>query len=295
MNHLKIFWRFANYILLIIVFIVGGFSFYLVTHITNNLSITKYQVQTDKINRKIRIVHLSDLHGAVFGEDNDKLAAMVESQEPNLIFMTGDMLDDEEISMESFDLIVEKLSDIAPVYYGLGNHETWWELKYSKKLAKLLDSEKVTLLEREYVDIQIAGNDIRLGGYMGYYRFPGMLTRNKSVWESDNEFFEDFEDTDRLKVLINHIPTQWVDWHHNDDFDVDLVFSGHYHGGQWVLPVIGAVYVPYIGFNPPNTRGVFEGKKATCILSAGLGNEYGFIPRINNQPEIVVVDLVPTN
>jgi predicted MPP superfamily phosphohydrolase len=71
------------------------------------------------------------------------------------------------------------------------------------------------------------------------------------------------------------------------------VFSGHYHGGQWNLQFIGGVYAPYIGFNPPFVKGVYKGEYATIILSSGLGNEHRYIPRINNPPEIVVVDIKP--
>ena len=84
-----------------------------------------------------------------------------------------------------------------------------------------------------------------------------------------------------------------IDWRYADDNLVDLVFSGHYHGGVMRIPILDqGLYAPYVGWFPPFTKGVFTGEQATCVLSAGLGNEY-HIPRLNNPPEIVVVDLVP--
>ena len=101
------------------------------------------------------------------------------------------------------------------------------------------------------------------------------------------------ENTDRIKLLINHIPTQWLEWNYIDRDDVDVVFSGHYHGGIIRIPFIDrGVFAPYVGWFPARSKGMYIGKKATCILSAGLGDERG-IPRINNPPEIVVVDLIP--
>ena len=106
------------------------------------------------------------------------------------------------------------------------------------------------------------------------------------------QFFAEFEKTDRYKILLNHIPTAWLDWEYRNDYNVDLVFCGHYHGGQIRIPFIGGLYAPYIGLYPPYTRGLYPGDPATVVLSAGLGSE-GKIPRINNPGEIVCVDLIP--
>lgn len=90
------------------------------------------------------------------------------------------------------------------------------------------------------------------------------------------------------------LPLPWVDWDYIDKFPVDVVFSGHYHGGVIRLPLLDrGVYAPYTGFFPKHTKGVFVGTQATCVLSAGLGSEHA-VPRINNPPEVAVVDLVPS-
>ena len=130
---------------------------------------------------------------------------------------------------------------------------------------------------------------------MGYYRKPGMFKVSDEQKEFELAFADDFENTDNYKILLNHIPTQWVDWNYIDQYPVDLVFSGHYHGGLVRIPIIDrGVYAPYVGWFPPYTKGVYSGSQATCVLSAGLGSDC-VIPRLNNPPEIVVVDLVPSS
>lgn len=93
-----------------------------------------------------------------------------------------------------------------------------------------------------------------------------------------------------MKILLGHIPTPWLDWRYIDKYDVDLIFSGHYHGGEIKFPFVGGLYAPYVGAFPEYTEGVFKGEKGTCILSAGLGSEH-FV-RFNNPPQLVVADLV---
>ncbi|MCR5753226.1 MAG: metallophosphoesterase, partial [Acetatifactor sp.] len=256
------------------------------------LKVTKVKINSD-VNNTIRIVQLSDLHNSKFGSNNMKLVDIVKYQNPDLIVMTGDMLNREEERTDIVTKLINSLTEIAPVYYGYGNHEDSWMKKYNKDLKKILTDAGAIVVDNNYVDVDINGNQLRIGGYMGYYRIPGMLQLSEEELKGQNEFFERFEDTERYKILLNHIPTTWVDWGYNN-YPVDLVFSGHYHGGQCVLPFIGPLYAPYIGFNPPFVKGIYTGEYATCILSSGLGNEHIYLPRINNPPEIVVVDLKPT-
>lgn len=265
---------------------------YLMINITDkNIEITSYNISAN-IESSVRILQLSDLHNSEFGTNNSELIELVKKQSPDIILMTGDMINRGEDDISVATNLISSLKEIAPVYYGHGNHEYQWMERTGKDLRQEITDAGAVLLDNNYVDIEIKGNKLRIGGYMGYYRIPWMFERTEEEKKEEYTFFDDFENTDRYKILINHIPTQWVDWDYTQH-PVDLVFSGHYHGGQWVLPGIGAVYAPYIGFNPLNVKGVFHGKYATCILSTGLGSEHWYLPRINNPPEVVVVDLVP--
>lgn len=255
------------------------------------LHVERYTLEVD-VSKPVRIVHLSDLHNAEFGANNRKLVRMVAEQEPDLIFMSGDMLNGYDSGTDIVTQLITDLSLVAPVYFGYGNHEKNWERNYQQDLRSIMEDAGAIVVDNDYVDLEVKGNSLRIGGYMGYYQAPRMTSMDKEQWETEFAFFSDFEDIDRLKLLINHIPTSWVKWHCVDKYPVDVVFSGHYHGGVIRIPILDqGVYAPYVGWFPPFTRGVYSGSMATCVLSAGLGTEH-FIPRINNPPEIVVVDLI---
>lgn len=254
--------------------------------------VTEYSVPTE-VTSPTRIVHLTDLHSVVYGEGNEEIVSAVLSASPDLILMTGDMLSGEDDGPEVVCDLIGRLSEIAPVYYGYGNHEKEWEARTGDSLAPALTAAGATVLDCAYVDVTVCGTDLRIGGYHGYYRQPHMFPISEDQKQAELSFCDDFEDTDRYKILLCHIPTAWLDWGYINCFPVDLVLSGHYHGGQIRLFGRG-LYAPYVGLFPEYTRGIFQGETATCILSAGIGTEQG-IPRINNSPEILSIDLIPEN
>lgn len=274
-------------------------AIFLYCYVTSLFLHVEYYTVEANISTPIRIVHLSDLHNAEFGRNNSKLIDKVAEQHPDVIFMTGDMLNEDDENVDVVVQLVSKLSMIAPVYYGYGNHETAWEQNFGKDLHEILGAAGAIVLESEYVDEEINGNVVRIGGYMGYWSQPHMMTNDLEQRKKEYQFFSDFRRKDlpngeeTCRLVLNHIPTGWLDWHYIDAYDTGIVFSGHYHGGMIRVPIIDqGVIAPYVGWWPPYTKGVFVGEKSTCILSTGLGIEHG-VPRLNNPPEIVVVDLVP--
>lgn len=247
------------------------------------LSVSYYEYYNEKIENAFKIVQLSDLHNSCFGEENSRLIKRIEEEKPDLILMTGDMLNGYEDRTDIVTDLIKQASQIAPVYYSLGNHE----LDYMENqenggmLEKKLEDAGAVVLEKEYIDTVIAGQQVRIGGVYGY-----VLARD---WEdgSEQRFMEDFQDTDRMKILMSHIPEGLLLWKSMEHWDVDLVFSGHAHGGQMRLPFIGGLYDPEEGFFPTYTKGMYECGKGTMVLSAGLGSSNG-VPRINNLPDLVV-------
>lgn len=256
------------------------------------LEVNVYAVESD-IAKPLRIVHITDLHNTELGTNNKDLINTIEEQQPDLIFTTGDMINRDDPNLDIICSLIEQLTKIAPVYYGYGNHETAWEETFSQSMADQLTAAGAIVVQDSYVDVNLNGNELRIGGCMNYYRKWGMMTSSQEEWNVEEAFADDFENTNRYKILLNHIPTSWVDWGGMDEYPVDLVFSGHYHGGMIRLPIIDrGVYAPYIGLFPKYTKGVVYGAEAICIQSAGLGSEHS-IPRIFNPPEITVVDLIP--
>lgn len=276
------------FVILLALGIAAGISAY---RCARELTVAYYEIPAE-LTEEIRIVQLTDLHGWEFGEENQTLIELVAVQEPDLILMTGDMMDRSDDNADVACALIEQLVPIAPVYFGYGNHEYAWMNARCESLTPALEAAGAVVLDVAYMDISVNGQELRLGGYHGYYRQPHMFKVTAEQKAAQLAYCDEFQDTDRYKILLNHIPTAWLDWGYIDRFPVDLVLSGHYHGGQIVLPVLGGVYAPYIGLFPPYTEGLFEGEEATCVLSTGLGASPG-IPRINNLPQIVMVDLIP--
>ena len=216
------------------------------------LIVTRYAEEAD-LDVPLRIVQLADLHGGSIGTDNDMLVQMVMEQEPDLILMTGDMMDKSDENADVVCDLIRQLTPIAPVYIGYGNHEYDWMKAHSESLTPILTEAGATVLDVEYLDITVKDQTLRLGGLMGYYRQPGMFPVSQEQRERELAFAENFEDTDRYKILLNHIPTAWLDWEYIDKYPVDLVLTGHYHGGQIRLPLVGGLYAPYVGLFPEYT------------------------------------------
>lgn len=256
----------------------------------NVISTSRYHYNNSEITSPFTIVQLSDLHDHEFGQDNSRLLEKIRKESPDIIVMTGDMLNAEDADADIVLDLIKEADQIAPVYYSFGNHEMeYMELNDNEDAFRAqLEDAGAVVLEKEYIDTEINGCPVRIGGVYGY-----VLDRE---WEdgSEQEFMRDFQDTDRtdrLKILLSHIPEGLLLWESMDYWDVDLVFSGHVHGGQARLPFIGGLYDPEEGWFPTYTKGMFECGKGTMILSAGLGSSEG-LPRINNLPDLVVCTVV---
>ena len=256
------------------------------------LTVTNYKIYAP-VEQPMRLVQLSDLHNREYGEDNNRLIKRVQALQPDLILMTGDMINSYDPDLSILLDLTRALREIAPVYCCYGNHELVWINRFGEDLRSSLEQAGATVLDVEFQDLDCRGNALRLAGYEGYYRAPIMTSGgDKEKEEREFRFFEDFEKTERYRILLNHIPTAWMDWEYRDDYQVDLVFCGHYHGGQIRLPFIGGLIAPNIGYFPPYTKGIYVSRPATVVLSAGLGTDRK-LPHFNNPGEIVCVDLLP--
>lgn len=246
------------------------------------ISVTQYVYKNSKIKQDFKIAHLTDLHNYEFGSKNWRLIEKVKKEKPDVILVSGDMLNDDEERTDICLNLMEQLVKIAPVYVSLGNHEiNYMKRQGNKKLITKIERTGAVVLEEQYIDTEINGMKVRVGGIYGYV----LSSNNKK--DSEQLFMEKFQDTDRLKILLSHMPEGLLLWESMKYWDIDLVFSGHVHGGQVRIPLIGGLYDPEEGLFPTYTKGMFACGNGSIILSAGLGSSRG-IPRINNLPELVV-------
>lgn len=249
------------------------------------ISVTRYEYKNPRITEDFRVVHLTDLHNYQFGTKNRRLVEKVREETPDLIFLTGDMLNEDETRTDICIDLVGKLVKIAPVYVSLGNHEIEYMNRVgNNNLISEIEQAGAVVLNEQYIDMEINGVPARLGGVYGYVLAPDETKNSEQV------FMEEFQDTDRFKILLSHVPEGLLLWKSMEYWDVDLVFSGHIHGGQVRLPFVGGLYDPEEGYFPTYTKGMFKCGNGTMILSAGLGSSRGRL-RINNFPEMVVCEI----
>lgn len=257
------------------------------------LCVSRYALASDQLTAPVRIVQLSDLHNSEFGGGNARLLAAVEAEEPDLILVTGDLVNLNDSANAVALALLEDLTAIAPVYVSLGNHETAYQENFGIDIAALYAETGATVLEYGYEDITVSGQALRIGGIYGYC-LPEIYLSTGEARVAECEFLKEFQDTDRYTVLLCHMPVCWIINGSLDYWDADCVFAGHAHGGQIRLFGCIGLYAPDQGFFPGRLWGLYhstDGEK-TMVLSRGLGT-MDVAPRLGNVPEIVTVDLMP--
>ena len=252
-----------------------------------DLEIYKYNVKSEDIPSEFdnfRIVQISDLHNAEFGENNEKLLLMLKQADADIIAITGDMIDSRNTDVDVAISFAQKAVNIAPVYYVNGNHESRVLGEYEKLKQGLTDAG-VTILENSSADITIGDETISLIG-INDPTFRMELVDDTMEQNIAHQLVSVIPDNDNYKVLLAHRPEYFDVYAGN----VDLVLSGHAHGGQFRIPFIGGLVAPGQGFFPEYYEGSHIKENTEMIVSRGIGNS--IIPfRINNKPEIIVAEL----
>lgn len=254
----------------------------------NAISITTIKLSSSKLPHNFeayRIVQLSDLHNKLFGKEQRRIIRKINKLKPDLIVVTGDLIDsrryDEEISL----ILMRGIVDIAPVYYVTGNHEQS-SGRFGGLEKKLLDAGVHVLRN--------ANDTIKLGD--GVVRLVGVddpifnKTEDGDVDKINRHLqlaYEGLDNPDAYTILLSHRPELFSIY---EQHGIDLTLAGHAHGGQFIIPFVGGVIAPEQGFWPRYYAGKYESGQSVMIVNRGLGNSV--IPqRLFNRPEIVLVEL----
>lgn len=284
----------------------------LCNYISNrNFKETFYITSSIKVDSRVRIVHLSDLHTSSYGKNNSVLCERIEELNPDIIICTGDIVNSAKEDEQYAVSLAKKLSEIAPSYYIYGNNEietiygfSLSEEELDKKfgfnsdnrdesaLLKLKDifskkienaGMKVLKNEKDTVKIKTMNIDVY-----------GVLNSNpSSFWSYSGKAFSDYiyENSDNLKITAVHEPFIFEEF--TPEFWGDLMLAGHTHGGVIRVPVLGPLFTKEGGLFPERNGsfiyGRYDASGNPLIVSAGLENLT--LSRINNQPELVIIDI----
>lgn len=264
-----------------------------------HLETTYYTYKAEQLGADLegyRIVQISDLHNVKFGKNNQKLVDRIRECEPDMIVLTGDLVDSNHTNVDRAVQFVDEIVKICPVYYVTGNHEYWLEKSEYDELMDGLVSAGVVILDNQVVEISRGDAKFRLVGLDDRSLADGTLEAllsDESIRNNQAEQKEEIADNEdsgekELTVVLAHEPQYLARY---AGTGVDLVLSGHAHGGQFRLPFVGGIVAPDQGFPPEYTAGEYYMNGTEMIVSRGLGNSV--IPvRLFNYPEIVCVDLV---
>ena len=251
------------------------------------LELNEYIVISEKLPTAFdgyRIAHISDLHNAEMGDDNEKLLEMLENAEPDIIAITGDMIDSRNTDIQIALRFAEKAVKIAPCYYVTGNHEA--RMSGYDELKNGLVELGVAVLEDERAELEVSGEVIAVIGVNDpSFQTDYLFGDAETVIESKLQELICQEDT--YAVLLSHRPELFEAYVGSN---IDLVLSGHAHGGQFRLPIIGGVVAPNQGLFPKYDGGLYTEADTNMIVSRGIGNS--IIPfRFNNRPEVILIEL----
>ncbi len=255
---------------------LGGYHLF-----SNELEVTFHHLYSPKAagRENIRVVVLSDLHSREFGPGNRELVEQITALKPDLIAVAGDMVNADDDNLDVILTLCSQLTEIAPVYYSPGNHESNLIYEKGSPIESMLLEQGVHVLINRAEEVTINRTPLLIGG----------LTTSTEGYEAYGAaFFEEYEKSGAFKLLIAHYPSLYYEY--LADGHIDLGICGHYHGGQIRIPVAGGVYHGDTGFFPKYSGGMYQLPNSTIFVSRGMGGHNG-LPRINNRPELAVIDI----
>ncbi len=260
-------------ILFLIIWIIWG---------NTAITVSRYTIESDRIPESFqgfRIAQISDLHNTQFGENNRDLLENLKNIAPDIIVITGDLVDSRNTDIDIALNFAGEAVKIAPTYYVTGNHEA--RISQYPQLEKGLTDAGVTVLKDDIRLLEREGETIRLAGLTDTDFRENV---SSEIW---TDVIENLPESQYYTVMLAHNPALFPIF---TQCQIDLALCGHVHGGQFRIPFLGGVYGPGQGLFPQWDAGLYTENSTNMVLSRGLGNSL-FPFRVNNPPEIVVVEL----
>ena len=261
---------------ILIVVLVLGVIYWFVRRENNRLVTSQYYVPSD-VKDDLTIVQLSDIHSKRFGPNNEKLIAQIKPLVPDMIVITGDMVHKWGDNVPAFVDSLAGLQKIAPVYAIPGNHEA--RIDEWPVLRDMLRKAGIRVIENDVAIFSKGGQRVSILGL------------NEATDPDIDQLFERLNEIGGFRIVLSHFPLKFEEY---QKYKFDLQLSGHAHGGQWRLPIIGGLYSPDQGLLPHYDAGMFEADDRVMVVSRGLGNSE-FPLRLFNYPEVVCVNVTKSD
>ena len=251
------------------------------------LELNHYTISSDRLPEAFdgyRIAHVSDLHNTEMGKDNEKLLDMLQEADPDIIAITGDIIDSRNTDIDVALQFTKDAMEIAPCYYVTGNHEA--RVSEYDELKEGMIELGVAVLEDVHINLEQSGETISLLGVNDpSFQTDYLFGDSETVMQSKLHEITNEEDT--YTILLSHRPELFEVY---TESKVDLVLSGHAHGGQFRLPFVGGLVAPNQGLFPKYDAGLYTEENTNMIVSKGIGNS--ILPfRFNNRPEVILIEL----
>ena len=272
-------------IIIVTILVIGIFLYYE----NNSIKVTNIDFASKAVPKTFngyKIIQISDLHSKLFGINQKNLVSKIKKEKPDIIVITGDLVDSKHYNEENSLKLAQEIKNISPIYFVTGNHEKW-SGKFPRLEGKLKENG-VQVLRNTSAKLRKTGENILLMGIDDpEFSYTSENSSDSKIVEEEIKKALNKEDGPSFKILLSHRPEQFPIYAKNK---IDLTFSGHAHGGQIRLPIIGGLIAPNQGIFPKYTSGIYYKDSSAMIVSRGLGNS--IIPqRIFNRPEIVVTTL----
>ena len=242
--------------------------------------VRRYTVESDKVSAPVRLAVVADYHGCDYG---DTLVPAVEELQPDVVLLVGDIFDD-KMPWEPSEELVRDLAMRYPCYYVTGNHEYWSDS--ISEICRIVEEVGATVLDQNCSELTVNGQNLNICGIPDPYA-------NVNTWDALTSATGDLHQ-EGFTILLAHRPELIEQYAAKGTFD--LVVSGHAHGGQVRIPfLLNGLFAPNQGWFPQYAGGQYEVKDTTLIVSRGLARESTGVPRVFNRPELVLIELRPTD